>query len=88
MDICSVCVERESNSCELFAVHLEWIYAKKQAVVFAPNNGPTVNNCLGVVAKAKGVSIGLDVLGAIPAFGNAVSAGAGIVRAAPRRTEP
>jgi len=34
-----------------------------------------------VAAKAKGVSIVLDALGSIPAFGNAVSAGAGIVRA-------
>ncbi len=47
----------------------------------APNNAPTVSHCLGVAAADKGVSIGLDILGAIPAVGNAVSAGAGIVRA-------
>jgi hypothetical protein len=47
----------------------------------APNNGPTVSHCLGAAASAKGVSIGLDILGAIPVFGNGVSAGAGIVRA-------
>jgi RHS repeat-associated protein len=46
-----------------------------------PNNAPTVSHCLGVAAADKGVSIGLDILGAIPAVGNAVSAGAGIVRA-------
>jgi hypothetical protein len=49
--------------------------------VVAPNNAPTVSHCLGVAAADKGVSIGLDILGAIPAVGNAVSAGAGIVRA-------
>jgi RHS repeat-associated protein len=47
----------------------------------APNNTPTVSHCLGAAASAKGVSIGLDILGAIPAVGNAVSASAGIVRA-------
>jgi RHS repeat-associated protein len=47
----------------------------------APNNAPTVSHCLGAAASAKGVSIGLDILGAIPVFGNGVSAGAGIVRA-------
>jgi hypothetical protein len=47
----------------------------------APNNAPTVSHCLGAAASAKGVSIGLDILGSIPAVGNAVSAGAGIVRA-------
>jgi hypothetical protein len=47
----------------------------------APNNGPTGSHCLGAAASAKGVSIGLDILGSIPAVGNAVSAGAGIVRA-------
>ena len=47
----------------------------------APNNGPTVSHCLGVATADKGVSIGLDILGAITAVGNAVSAGAGIVRA-------
>jgi RHS repeat-associated protein len=48
----------------------------------APNNGPTVSHCLGVAAKAKGASIVLDALGSIPAFGNAVSATAGVARAA------
>jgi len=47
-----------------------------------PNNGRTASHCLGVAAKAKGVSMGLDVLGAIPAFGNAVSAATGVTRAA------
>jgi hypothetical protein len=47
----------------------------------APSNAPTVSHCLGAAASAKGVSIGLDILGAIPVFGNGVSAGAGIVRA-------
>jgi len=47
----------------------------------APNNAPTKSHCLGVAAADKGVSIGLDILGAIPAVGNAMSAGAGIVRA-------
>jgi len=49
--------------------------------VDAPNNAPTVSHCLGVAAADKGVSIGLDILGAIPAVGNAVSGTAGIVRA-------
>lgn len=48
----------------------------------APNNAPTVSHCLGEAAKAKGVSIALDIAGAIPAFGNAVSATAGVVRGA------
>lgn len=47
----------------------------------APNNAPTVSHCLGVAAADKGVSIGLDILGAIPAVGNAWSGAAGIVRA-------
>lgn len=51
------------------------------AFALAPNNAPTVSHCLGVAAADKGVSIGLDIFGAIPAVGNAVSAGAGIVRA-------
>jgi RHS repeat-associated protein len=46
-----------------------------------PNNAPTVSHCLGVAAADKGVSIGLDVVGAIPLFGNATSATAGVVRA-------
>lgn len=50
-------------------------------LTIAPNNGPTVSHCLAAAAKDKGLSIGLDILGAIPAVGNAVSAGAGIVRA-------
>jgi hypothetical protein len=50
-------------------------------MIFAPNNAPTVSHCLGVAAADKGASIALDVLGTIPAVGNAVSAGAGIVRA-------
>ncbi len=49
--------------------------------VVAPNNAPTVSHCLGAAASAKGVPIGLDILGAIPAVGNAVSGAAGIVRA-------
>ena len=55
----------------------EWLLG----TVVAPNNAPTKSHCLGVAAADKGVSIGLDILGAIPAVGNAVSAGAGIVRA-------
>lgn len=48
----------------------------------APNNAqPTVSHCLAVAAEDKGLSIALDALGSIPAVGNAVSAGAGIVRA-------
>lgn len=47
----------------------------------APNSAPSVLHCLGAAAADKGLSIGLDILGAIPAVGNAVSAGAGIVRA-------
>jgi RHS repeat-associated protein len=42
---------------------------------------PTVPHCLGVAAAAKGLSIGLDILGAIPVAGNATSATTGIVRA-------
>jgi hypothetical protein len=49
--------------------------------VLAPNNPPTVLHCLAVAAADKGVSIGLDILGSIPAVGNAVSGAAGIVRA-------
>jgi hypothetical protein len=49
--------------------------------VVDPSNGPTVSHCLGVAAKAKGLSIGLDIVGAIPVFGNAASGAAGIVRA-------
>jgi RHS repeat-associated protein len=43
--------------------------------------GPTVSHCLGVAAAAKGLSIGLDILGAIPAVGNATSAASGLARA-------
>jgi len=43
---------------------------------------PTVAHCLGVAAADKGVSIGLDILGSIPTFGNATSATARILRAA------
>jgi RHS repeat-associated protein len=46
-----------------------------------PTNPPTVSHCLAVAAADKGVSIGLDILGAIPAVGNAVSVGSGLVRA-------
>lgn len=42
---------------------------------------PTSLHCLGVAAQAKGVSIGLDVLGAIPGIGNATSAATWIARA-------
>lgn len=45
-----------------------------------PNNGPTVSHCLWEATKDKGISIGLDIVGAIPVFGNATSATAGIVR--------
>ena len=54
----------------------------------APNNpyNPYNTNfkplfCTGDALAAKGVSIGLDVVGAIPGLGNTVSAGAGIARA-------
>lgn len=43
----------------------------------APNNDRSVSHCLGAAAADKGLAIGLDILGAIPAVGNAVSAGAG-----------
>jgi RHS repeat-associated protein len=47
----------------------------------APKPPPTVWHCLGVAAADKGPSIGLDVIGAIPAVGNVASA-AGLIRAA------
>ena len=40
-----------------------------------------MSHCLGVAAADKGLSIGLDIVGAIPVFGNATSATAGIIRA-------
>jgi RHS repeat-associated protein len=42
---------------------------------------PNPSNCLWAAAKAKGASIGLDIIGAIPVLGNATSATAAIVRA-------
>jgi RHS repeat-associated protein len=48
----------------------------------APNNGPTVSHCLGVVAADKGLSIALDAVGSVPIFGNEVAAGGRLVRAA------
>jgi len=42
---------------------------------------PSTSHCLGAAVSAKAVSIGLDILGAIPAVGNAVSGAAGVVRA-------
>lgn len=51
------------------------------SVLNAPNNAPTNSHCAWVAAKAKGPSIGLDIVGAIPLFGNAASGAAGIVRA-------
>jgi len=47
----------------------------------APSNQPSVSHCVGVAAKDKGLSIGLDIVGAVPVFGNAASATAGVVRA-------
>jgi RHS repeat-associated protein len=44
-------------------------------------NQATASHCLWVAAQAKGVSIGLDILGAIPVVGNATSATTAIVRA-------
>jgi RHS repeat-associated protein len=44
-------------------------------------NQPTGSQCLWVAAKAKGASIGLDIIGAIPVVGNATSAATAIVRA-------
>ena len=49
----------------------------------APSNAPpTVSHCLGVAAADKGLSIGLDVVGSIPVFGNEVAAGGRLLRAA------
>lgn len=48
----------------------------------AANNGhPTAAHCAGQALKKNGVSVALDVIGAIPAVGNATSAATGIVRA-------
>ena len=52
-----------------------------------PNNGNPANpnkqrNCLIEAAKDKALSIGLDVIGAIPGVGNAASASAAVVRGA------
>jgi hypothetical protein len=51
----------------------------------AANNGtpqiPTVAHCVGQALKKNGVSVALDIVGAIPAVGNAASAATGIVRA-------
>ena len=43
---------------------------------------PTRGHCLWVATQSKGLSITLDVLGAIPLFGNVASAVSGIARAA------
>lgn len=42
---------------------------------------PTSLHCLGVAAAAKGASIGLDIIGAIPGVGNAASGATAVVRA-------
>lgn len=42
---------------------------------------PTATHCLFVAAARKGASIGLDILGAIPAVGNVASAASAIARA-------
>lgn len=42
---------------------------------------PDASHCLWVAAQAKGISIGLDILGAIPGVGNATSAATWIARA-------
>jgi hypothetical protein len=70
----------ERNCTAVLGLRFGWSEIVSGTVV-APNNAPTVSHCLGAAASAKGVSIGLDILGAIPVFGNGVSAGAGIVRA-------
>jgi RHS repeat-associated protein len=41
---------------------------------------PTSAHCFGEAARAKGLSIGLDVLGAIPIFGNVASATSSVAR--------
>jgi len=50
-------------------------------VALGKKGGPSALHCFGAVLKDKGISVALDVVGVIPAVGNAASAAAGIVRA-------